>query len=339
MTASSQMGVVVIGRNEGERLKLCLRSIPDNIAVVYVDSGSTDDSVEFAQSVGFDVIELDMSIPFTAARARNAGWSFIVKKYPHIEFIQFVDGDCEIIEKWFEIAFKSISLEDDVAAVFGRLRERFLDKSVYNRICDSEWDVPVGIVASCGGNVLFRVSALTAVRGFSDDLIAGEEPDLCLRLRQIGWRIRRIDAEMAFHDAAIYSFSSWWRRAIRSGYAYAEHVRRHGRRSDPLWARQLLSISAWGLLLPAIFIVIFVYALPVSNFWAVLLVPLFCSLYVWQVIRIDTRKRAEGAAWPFALSVGSLTVVGKFAELLGVVKCWLNYALRRKQNLIEYKNS
>jgi glycosyltransferase involved in cell wall biosynthesis len=45
----NDVAVVAIGRNEGDRLKACLRSVVDVAAlVVYVDSGSTDDSVAFA---------------------------------------------------------------------------------------------------------------------------------------------------------------------------------------------------------------------------------------------------------------------------------------------------
>jgi len=66
-------GVVVIGRNEGERLKRCLRSIPTGYPVVYVDSGSSDDSVAFALSTGAIGDEMDNASGCTGARAGNAG--------------------------------------------------------------------------------------------------------------------------------------------------------------------------------------------------------------------------------------------------------------------------
>ena len=62
----------------------------------------------------------------------------------------------------------------DVAAVCGRLRERFPDASVYNRLCDAEWDAPPGETRYCGGNAMLRLQALRAVGGFRDDVIAGE---------------------------------------------------------------------------------------------------------------------------------------------------------------------
>src|ERR1700733_8869724 len=71
----SKFGVVVIGRNEGQRLITCLQSLSDATAVIYVDSNSTDGSVKAAQDRNINIIELDLSVPFTAARARNAGFT------------------------------------------------------------------------------------------------------------------------------------------------------------------------------------------------------------------------------------------------------------------------
>jgi hypothetical protein len=45
--ASRDIGIVVIGRNEGDRLTRCLQSLQmENLPVIYVDSGSTDGSQE-----------------------------------------------------------------------------------------------------------------------------------------------------------------------------------------------------------------------------------------------------------------------------------------------------
>src|SRR5262245_27425374 len=86
------VGVVAIGRNEGERLRRCLESVMGKVrAVVYVDSGSTDDSVALARSLGTTVVELDLSRPFTAARSRNSGIARLCEADPDVEFVQVVD--------------------------------------------------------------------------------------------------------------------------------------------------------------------------------------------------------------------------------------------------------
>ena len=95
-----QFGIVVIGRNEGERLKRCLQSLPKSAPVVYVDSGSTDGSDLWAREFGAELVRLDPATPFTAARARNAGFRRLTEITPHTSFVQFVDGDCELAGDW-----------------------------------------------------------------------------------------------------------------------------------------------------------------------------------------------------------------------------------------------
>ena len=72
---------------------------PRASVIVYVDSGSNDGSVQRARHLGADVIELDMRVPFTAARARNVGFRRLREISPDIEYVQFVDGDCELIDR------------------------------------------------------------------------------------------------------------------------------------------------------------------------------------------------------------------------------------------------
>lgn len=332
-------GIVVIGRNEGERLKRCLRSLPPGMAAVYVDSGSTDGSVPFASSMGVHVVELDMRLPFTAARARNIGWQTIEAHNSELEFVQFVDGDCEVAADWLPAAREALIREQQTAAVFGRRRERFPDRSIYNKMCDDEWAAPIGIVDSCGGDALLRLHALKEAQGYNDALIAGEEPDLCLRLRQSGWTIRCIDHEMTVHDAAITSFGTFWRRTKRSGFAFAEHVWRHGRKGIPSWQRQLIGIVLWGLLLPLAGLVCLVLYVSVGM-KAGLALSVACLLaYPIQMTRVALRKNEEVNDPDFAAAYGVLTVIGKFAQALGTLQCWGVKFRGRRPQLIEYKRS
>ncbi|MBL9067147.1 MAG: glycosyltransferase [Sphingopyxis sp.] len=332
------VAVVVIGRNEGARLRRCLRSIPAEVPTVYVDSGSTDGSVAFARSIGVAVLSLDMSIGFTAARARNVGWRHIVDDPAwDAEFIQFIDGDCELNADWIDKALAAMHAEAGVAAVFGRRRERFPGRSIYNRMCDDEWNVPVGIVAACGGDALFRVAALKAANGYSDDLIAGEEPDLCLRLARLDWFVRRIDGEMTLHDANILRFGSWWQRAKRGGFAYAAHVLRHGARSDPQWRRQLKSIVFWGFIWPLSGGIAAIMVALWNSLAGAMLFALLIAGYAVQIARVAARKQGGGFGWRFALCYGALIVIGKFAEFRGAMQCWISHILHRQNRLIEYK--
>ncbi len=335
---SPPAAIVLIGRNEGQRLERCIRSAPAGIPVVYVDSGSTDGSVAFARAHGVMTVELDTTTPFTAARARNAGWRALQDHAIAVEFVQFVDGDCEIATGWLEAALAALRANAQLAVVFGRRRERFPDQSIYNRMCDDEWNVPIGRALSCGGDALFRWKALAAAGGYSDDLVAGEEPDLCLRLRQQGWAIERLDREMTLHDAAILRFASWWKRARRSGFAYAAHCLRHGNRAIPDWRRQVKSILVWGALLPAVALA-GIAAAALGWLPGLGLTLAVAGLLVIQWVRLSLRKQRSGATAGFAWRYGALIVLGKFAEFGGAMTCWLNHLRRRQNTLIEYKGA
>ena len=245
-----KFGVVAIGRNEGERLKRCFASLSTGAVLVYVDSGSTDGSTQLALNQGADVINMNMNVPFTAARARNGGFRRLREVVPDLRYVQFIDGDCELIRGWSEQALSFLESHADVGIVCGRLRERFPERSVYNWLCDREWDGPAGEVRACGGNAMMCASALEAVGGFRDDLIAGEEPELCVRLRAAGWRIWRLDAEMALHDAAMTRFSQWWRRAVAGGYAFAQGAYLHGAPPERHWVWESRRAWLWGVWLP-----------------------------------------------------------------------------------------
>lgn len=236
-------GAVVIGRNEGTRLHRCLQSLIGHAdPLVYVDSGSSDGSADHARALDIETVDLSRSTGFTAARARNAGFARIMAIAPDLDFVQFVDGDCELDPDWLPAACAVLAGEATLAAVCGRRRERDPQASAYNRMCDYEWDTPIGLAKTVGGDALIRASAFAAVDGFSPELIAGEEPDLCHRLRQAGWLIRRIDREMTLHDAAMTRFSQWWQRSRRSGYAMAEGWTR---RRD--YRRHIASNTLWSL--------------------------------------------------------------------------------------------
>ena len=240
-----EVGFVIIGRNEGERLALSIDSVLRETAVaVYVDSGSTDDSVGLAIRQGLPVVELSRDLPFTAARARNAGFRWLEREYPGIRFVHFIDGDCELVPGWLETAMEALRTDPSLAAVCGRRRERAPEASTYNRLCDFEWNTPVGIADSVGGDALFRVEPLRAAGGFSDDLIAGEELDLCHRIRGEGWRILRADGDMTIHDAAMTRFTQWWQRNRRNGYAVAESLTRRGNRRI---LREVVSNVVWSM--------------------------------------------------------------------------------------------
>lgn len=326
----SNIGLVAIGRNEGERLRKCLSSIIGKVEnAVYVDSGSTDNSVEMAKSLGVDVIELDLSIPFTAARARNKGWEFLLAKNPQLNYIQFVDGDCEIVDGWLTTAQQKLDENPNIAVVCGRCRERYPDASIYNRLCDLEWNTPVGEAKACGGNAMMRVEALQQVSGFNPKLIAGEEPELCVRLRQKGWKIYRLDAEMVLHDAQMTRFSQWWKRALRTGHAYAEGAYLHGKPPENHYVKETRSIWLWGLIIPFLAVILII-----PTHLKSLLLFLAYPLLIYKTYRFTQKNGFSNSdGWLYSVSC----ILAKFPGVLGQIQFYFNQTLGKNNSLIEYK--
>lgn len=315
---------VVIGRNEALRLPDCLTSLQGNCRhVVYVDSGSDDDSVRIARDSGATVVLLDGSAPFTAARARNAGLAALPA--PALDFVQFIDGDCALQPGWATAALSFLNTHPNVAAVCGRRKERRPEVSVYNRLCDMEWDTPVGQAKACGGDVMMRHAAIAAAGGFRADLIAGEEPELCVRLRQAGWQVWRIDADMTLHDANIVRFGQWFRRTRRAGHAFAEGAALHGAGPDRHWVAETRRALIWG------------GALPLAALIATAVHP--AGAVVWlaypaQIIRLARRHGVtRGRAWEQAI----FQTLGKFPEAIGALGYRFSQWRGRKTALLEYK--
>jgi GT2 family glycosyltransferase len=310
-------GIVVIGRNEGDRLRICL------------GSGSVDGSVAIARSLGCVIVELDPALPFTAARARNEGFARLTGDFGEVPYVQFIDGDCELKVAWLDRGAAYLESAPQTVVVCGRVIERHPEASIYNRLCAIEWRMPVGEIRACGGIFMIRTAAFKAVGGFRPEVVAAEDDDLCLRLRDGGGKIIHLDADMVLHDAAMLTFGSWWKRARRSGYAFAQGHRLHGRRAtdDQHFVRNYRSIWFWAFGLPSAALVL---AWPTAglSFAAIVAFPL-------QMARIAVRQRSLGTPWHDAILFGVFTILFKFPALVGV----FDYRWRRhgRQSIDPYE--
>lgn len=324
------VGIVAIGRNEGDRLKTCLQSaLATGLPIVYVDSASSDGSVETARAFGVDVVALDARNPLGPSRARNAGAMRLLRLDRTIKFIQFVDGDCELAEGWISSGIRQLTAAPDVAVVCGRLRERFPSASIYNRLCDIEWDTPVGEAPHCGGNCMLRAEAFLQVGGFDPDVLAGEEAELCLRLRNRGWKVLRTSDQMATHDAAMTQLRQWWKRGVRCGHAYAQGAFMHGNSPQRHWVRETRRAWVWGFLLP---LLVFATAWP-SHGLSLLVLLLYPAQFLWVYRLARKRPLSANVAAAYALSA----VASKFAEMYGIWKFGIRHLRGGEMQLIEHR--
>jgi glycosyltransferase involved in cell wall biosynthesis len=322
---SEDVGVVVIGRNEAARLPACLVSLGRPARLVYVDSGSTDDSVAIAERFGAVIVQLDSKTPFTAARARNEGFAALRNTENQTRFVQFLDGDCELDRTWLHEAVSFLAARQDVAVVCGRRRERYPDETIFNKLCDVEWETPIGEAASTGGDFLIRSDAFEAVGGFRSALMAGEEPEMCARLRERDFRIWRIDADMTRHDVSLKSFGQWWRRMVRSGYGYAEVTGILSASSCRIYQREVWRAVFWAGVLP-------ISILGSSFFYPEMLLSLL--IYPFQILRVSSRSRNRNMN---AVTYAVFMMIAKFAELQGILKFRIASIAGSAAHPIEYK--
>ncbi|MFC0281030.1 glycosyltransferase [Falsigemmobacter intermedius] len=320
------LGAVAIGRNEGDRLKACLRSLTSVCdRVVYVDSGSSDDSLEFARSLGVLVVELDQSQPFTAARARNAGFERLMAETDPPDFVQFVDGDCRVEAGWLEAGLAELRADARLGLVTGWRSEIHPQASVYNAMFQMDWHRPAGEIRTCGGDMMVRTKAFREIGGFNPRVIAAEDDEFCLRLGKAGWTLRRLPALMTWHDADMKSFAPWWKRTMRDGHGFAQVGQMH----PPHFRRERLRVWVYGLLLPLILM-------------AGLLLTPWLSLAVLMIyglswLRTAANLRRRDLTTGMAIRQAGFLTLSKIPNLFGMLMYYRRRLIGDDMKIIEYK--
>jgi GT2 family glycosyltransferase len=238
----------------------------------------------------------------------------LLAAFPDVELVQFLDGDCELVDGWLAQALDVIEGDARLAVVFGRRRERTRDASIYTRLYDIEWEIAGAEGESCGGDALMRLPAFVTALGFNEAMQAGEEPELCLRLRAAGWRIRRLAVEMSVHDSGTTGFRQWWVRMRRTGYGYANGVALHHGRGERLWMRQ--SVSAW----------FWAAAVPLAALVAAVVdargAAIIALAYPFLVGRIYWTTRGQGLSVADSLLYAAACTLAKLPQVIGQLRFW-----------------
>jgi glycosyltransferase involved in cell wall biosynthesis len=330
---SAVVGIVVIGRNEGNRLLLSLQSMQEsNCPIVYVDSGSSDDSVSIATPLADIVHCLDKSKPFSAARARNEGFEKLTSAFKAIKFIQFVDGDCILSSGWLSAASNALIEVDNRAAVVGHLYESNPHLSIYNRLCSLEWKSPTGDLTNfgaLGGISMVRVDVFRELNGFTENVIAGEDSEFGVRLSLAGYRVTKIDYDMATHDANMTTFRQWWTRSVRAGHAIGQRAAINGNTKVKDCVQERKSTLFWGVFLPLLALILLIPTHGLS-----LLVVLIAFIFLGIKVYMYRRKMGENIG--DAMIYARFILLGKFANGLGLIKFYVN-RLKSRYEIIEYK--
>ena len=314
--------VVLIGRNEGARLVAALASVQGQARqVVYVDSGSTDESLTEARRADAKIVELDMTKPFTAARARNAGFDALTDP----QIVMFIDGDCVLRPGFIDAARAHLEANPALGLVTGWRAEMFPEASVYNAICDWEWHRPAGPIKACGGDMMVRAEAWSALGGMDPKVIAAEDDEFCTRLRKASWQLERIPMEMTRHDAAMLRFSQWWARAVRTGHGFAQVGHLH----PDYFSRERRRVLVFGLVLPLLFLL--------GLFTAPLFSLLIVLLYVISHVRSIRGLQSDGMTRSQSHRLALLLTASKFPNLIGMIRFHARRLSGADMRIIEYK--
>ncbi len=326
------ISVVVIGRNEGQRLARCLESIAASqtpvLEVIYVDSNSTDQSPALASQMHAQVIPLSAART-TAALGRNAGWR--AARGTHILFL---DGDTILAPDFLTHAIIPFA-DPTVAITWGHRREIATHASLYNRVLDLDWIYPPGPTPFCGGDALISREVLDLTGGFDETLIAGEEPELCRRILAAGYRILHLDTPMTGHDLAISRFAQYWRRATRAGHAYAEVSARFRHTPSPFWLAESRRNLTRATILLALAFLTLALTLVLRSPWPLLAAA---TLFLLLILRTAWKARWKSPQDPTALILYALhSQFQQIPILAGQLRFRLNQRRGTRQALVEYK--
>lgn len=332
---SLQLSVVIVGRNEGERLIRCIRSVQainfpkEAMEIIYVDSGSTDNSPARAKALGVRVLTIQPERPVPTF-GRNAGW-----RAAQAPFILFLDGDT-ILQPDFVKAALSYFTDAKIAAVWGHRRELYPNVSWYHRVLDLEWIYAAGASEFFGGDTLVRRHVLEEVEGYNTTQITtgGEEPEMCQRVRSRGYTILHIDCPMTLHDLAITRWSQYWRRSIRTGYSFAEVAVLFHHTDLPLWREEsrnnLLRFSALTSFIAGGIIA----ALALKTGWPLLLVVLITC---FMCLHTSWRTRWKSNDLYTLLLYGIHSQFQHIPIALGQLLYYYHHWRKQRSNVIAYK--
>jgi glycosyltransferase involved in cell wall biosynthesis len=327
------VSIVIIGRNEGQRLIDCLKSIkkndftPELLEVIYVDSNSTDNSKEQAKLLGAAVFSVNSAQP-TAALARNIGWQN--SKAP---YVLFLDGDTILDPSFLQKAVKEFS-DPKIAVVFGNRREINPKHTIYNRILDLDWIFPTGYTDFCGGDALIRRSVLLEINGYDPKLIAGEEPEMCRRIREKGYLVLHIDHAMTSHNLAMKTSKQYLLRAIRTGYAYAKLSEKFKNTSIPLWKKESENNIIRGVFFISLTLLSIVLTITFQSFFVLIS---FTGLLIALTVRTAFKFRWKSDDYYTLFLYSFHSHFQQIPILIGQVTYWREHFSGKRRNLIEYK--
>ena len=205
-TNTMQLSVCVIGRNEGQHLPACIKSLRQLAALeidyetIFVDSASTDNSPLIAQS-GFDQVLCLAQSPFlNAGAARNVG-----TQHAKGDWVLYLDGDMELAPEILADIGELIRSGQTDDGLCGFTENIYPDGS--RDLNHFRGNFEGSNCRMFGGAVLLPRLKVLEAGNWSCSLYAYEESELYSRLLRCGVNVRWYDHRMVEHKTPTVSLN------------------------------------------------------------------------------------------------------------------------------------
>lgn len=201
---NEKVSIVIIGRNEERGIGECVGAAlvaAEQIGgaeIIFVDSASTDKTVEIVKSLGVRVISMKPTMKLSPSAGR-----FVGSQYANGEFILFLDADTLVYKDFLPAAIKQFEKDESIGGINGFLDDlgekgELLNdvEERFNEITDVKW-----LRGPC---CFYRREALQKSGSFNPYLAVEEEAELGLRLIKNGWKLKLMPISMACHTRCFH---------------------------------------------------------------------------------------------------------------------------------------
>ena len=189
------LSVIIIAKNEEERIGKCLDSVMKlkkkySTEIIFVDSASTDRTIEIASKYPIQIYQLNKSKLLNPSAGRYIGTSKAKGRY-----ILFIDGDSILIKNFVDRALEILK-DPKIAAVGGK---RIFRKKGESLKIKEKSTGEIKEYKTIGGTGVYKRESIEKGGTFNPYMGGQEERELCFRIRNLGYKIVKIDIPMEIH--------------------------------------------------------------------------------------------------------------------------------------------
>ena len=228
---NKRVSIVIVNWNGEKYLHKCIKSLVevdyDNMEIIIIDNGSSDNSVKIIEDNFKDEVKL--------VKNKNEGYAGGANKGIHIssgEYVLIANPDIIFTEDYISKLVEKLEESDENAAAIGKLLKYDFDKNEIINVIDSagirlnhkrqgmdigqndedkgQYENDRRVFGVCGAAALFKRKALEEIKikndYFDSEFFAYKEDiDLCWRLNLYGFKCLYVHDAIAYHGRGMNS--------------------------------------------------------------------------------------------------------------------------------------